>query len=172
MYCNKNQFLELPFFGPHSKPRGARRFSKHYHLRFDPKLVHGICEIICIPCACVACTSILDQPWISGIPSKRQAHYQTVIDCTYWPVLGSYNNCNIIHITPKSTHFEAFDEIHQVFFDSISDDMASLVQSGKYGLINTSDTTTNLFCVIQFISEAYTLQNNTRIEGKFILLVN
>ena len=50
--------------------------------------------------------------------------------------------------------------------------MASLVQSGKYGVINTDDTTTNGFYVIQFISEAYTLQNNTQIDGEVILLVN
>ena len=41
--------------------------------------------------------------------------------------------------------------------------MASLVQPGKYGVINTSDTTTNAFYAIQFVSEAYTLQSNTKI---------
>ena len=56
------------------------------------------------------------------------ARYQPVTDCTYWPVLGSYNNWNIIHLTPKSTPFEEFDEIHQVVLYGISDNMASLVQ--------------------------------------------
>ena len=46
--------------------------------------------------------------------------------------------------------------------------MASLVQSGEYGAINTNDTATNEFCVIVFISEAYTLQDNTTIEGQII----
>ena len=41
--------------------------------------------------------------------------------------------------------------------------MASLVQYGKYGAIDTVETTTNGFYVIQLISEAYTLQNNTTI---------
>ena len=35
MYCNTNQLPELPFYGPYSKPHGARGLSKHYHLRFD-----------------------------------------------------------------------------------------------------------------------------------------
>ena len=78
--------------------------------------------------------------------------------------MGSYKNWNIIHLTPKSTPFEVFDEIHQVFIDSISDNMASLVQSGKYGVIYTYDTTTNGISVIQLISEAYTLQNDTQID--------
>ena len=46
--------------------------------------------------------------------------------------------------------------------------MASLVQSGMYGDINTYDTTTNGLYVIKFLSEAYTIQNNTTIEGQVI----
>ena len=46
--------------------------------------------------------------------------------------------------------------------------MASLVQSGKYGAIITDYTTTNRFYVIKFISEAYTLKNNTTIDGQVI----
>ena len=37
-----------------------------------------------------------------------------------------------------------------------------------YGAINTDDTTTNGFYVIKFLSEAYTLKNNTTIDGQFI----
>ena len=37
-----------------------------------------------------------------------------------------------------------------------------------YGAIDTYDTTTNGFYVIQFISEAYTLQNNTQIDRQVI----
>ena len=71
LYCNTNQFPELSFSGPHSKPHGARGSSKHYHLRFDPKLGLRVCEICRIPCACVACTSMLDKPWISGIQPEK-----------------------------------------------------------------------------------------------------
>ena len=67
IYCDTNQFPALPLCGPHPKHHGVRGFSKHYHLRFDPKIVHGICAILCILCAYVACTSMLDQPYISGV---------------------------------------------------------------------------------------------------------
>ena len=100
MYCDTNQFLALKFCGPHPKPHGARGLSKHNHLYFDPKLGNGICEIFRIPCACVGCTSMLEKPWIYGILSKKQARYQPVTNCTYWPVLVSYNNWNIIELTP------------------------------------------------------------------------
>ena len=46
--------------------------------------------------------------------------------------------------------------------------MASSVQSGKYGAINTTNRATNVFYVIMFKSEAYTLQDNTTIDGKII----
>ena len=73
MYCNTNKSPTLTFSVPHSKPHGARGLSKHYHLRFYPKLDNGACAIIRIPCACVSYTSMLDKPWISGIPSEKRA---------------------------------------------------------------------------------------------------
>ena len=82
--------------------------------------------------------------------------------------MGSYNNCDIIHLTPKSTPFDAFDDLHQILLDRMSDNMASLFQSGKYSVINTYITTTNRFYVIKLISEAYTLQNNSKIDGNNI----
>ena len=88
----------------------------------------GLCAIRRIPCACVACTSMLDKPWIFGISSEKQEHYKPVTKCNYWPVLGSFNNWNIIQLSPKSTSSDIFDEIHQVVLDVISDNMASLVE--------------------------------------------
>ena len=112
MYCDRNQFPALPFCGSHPKPHGERGLGKHYHIRFDPNIGHGIFAIRHIPCSCVACTSMIDQPCISGVQSTTQARYQPVINFNYWPVLVPYNNWNIIHLTQKSIPSEAFDEIH------------------------------------------------------------
>ena len=46
--------------------------------------------------------------------------------------------------------------------------MALLVESGKYGAINTTDRATNGFYVIMFTSEAYKIQDNTTIDRKII----
>ena len=119
MYGNTNQFPVLSFYVSHSKPYGARGLSKHYHFRFDPKLGNCVCAIFHIPCACVACTSILEKPWISGITSDEQNRYKPVISCTYFPVLGTFNNWNVIQLSQKSTPYDAFDEIHQVVLDGI-----------------------------------------------------
>ena len=91
---------------------------------------------------------MLDKPWIYGIPLDKQKHYKPVTKCTYWPVLGYFNNWDMIQFSQKSTPYDAFDEIHQVDLYRIRDNMASLVESVKYGAIDTSDTATNGFYVI------------------------
>ena len=46
--------------------------------------------------------------------------------------------------------------------------MASSIESGTYGEINTTDTSTNGFYFIMSTSSAYTLQENAKIDGKII----
>ena len=99
MYFNTNQFPVLPFCVPHYKSHGARGLSKHYYLHFDPKLGNGVCAILRKPYDCVPCTSMLNKTWISGIPQHEQDCYKPVTKCTYWPVLGSFNNWNIIQFS-------------------------------------------------------------------------
>ena len=86
MYCDTNQFLALPFYGSHPKTHGARGLVKHHHINFDPNLGHGICEIICIPCDCVACKPIIDKPWIFGIP----------------PEISTLSTCHILYLLASS----------------------------------------------------------------------
>ena len=106
---------------------------------------------------------MLDKNWIYGITSDVQERYKLVTKCNYWPVLGSLKNWNIIQLSHKSTPSDTFDEIHQVVLDKVSDNIASLVESGKYGDINTTDTKTNEFYVIMFTSEGYTLQETQQL---------
>ena len=134
-------------------------------MRFDPKLGHGIYKIRRIPCACTECTYMLYKTWIHGLTSQQQPSYQPVPDCTHWTVLGSFNNWNTITLSHKATTREDFEDVNQIVFDGISDNVALLVQSGKYGAINTTDTTTMGFYVL----EAQTLQDETTCEGKISL---
>ena len=165
---NTNNFPLLPFCGPYIKPHGFRGLSKHYHTQFYLQLGHCICAIRSIPFVCDECTYILDKPWINSLTPQKQLSYQPVIDCNYLPVLGSFNNWNIITLSQKATTSEDFEEIFHVFLDGISDNMASLVQSGKYVVINTTDTSTMGYYVIKFVTEAYTLQYDTTCDVQII----
>ena len=92
------------------KPHGVRGISKHYNLQLEPKLGHGTCEIRRIPCVCVEFTNIMDNPWAPGVDHTQKPCYQPVVDCTYWPVLCSFNDWNIIQFTNKIKYSEEFDE--------------------------------------------------------------
>ena len=111
---------------------------------------------------------MLDKPWIYGISSGKKERYKPVTNCTYWPVLGSFNNWNIIQLLKKSNPYNSFYEIHQVVLYGISKNVASFVQSLKYISVKTTYTATNIFYVIMFTSEAYILQYNTTIYGQII----
>ena len=147
--CNTNDFPSLQFGVPHKKPHGARGLSKHYHIRFDTKQLNFICVICFIPCACSEYTYRLDKPWVHDFSPQQQLRYQPVTDWTYWPVLRSFKNLNIITLSHKATTNESFEGIHHVLLDGISYYMASLVQYGKYGSLNTTDTTTMVYYVIK-----------------------
>ena len=51
--------------------------------------------------------------------------------------------------------------MHQVVIYGISENMASLVKTGKYGAINAEDTTTLGCYVVKYLSKPYTLQKTT-----------
>ena len=151
------------------KLHGARGLGKNYHFSFlfKSRSWH-MCNYPHTMCLCWVYINAWPTMDLRYSVKKKQSRYQPVVTCNYWPVLGPYNNWNIIHLTLKSIPSEAFDEIHHVVLDGISENMASLVQSGMYCAINTNDNTSNGFYVIKFISEACTLKNNTTIDGKFI----
>ena len=98
----------------------SERLNKHYHLISELKLSHGKYAIVRIPFACVACTNILDNPWVLGVDYSQQPHYQPVVVFTYWLVLGSFNDWNIIQFTNKTTSSEEFYDAHKVVLDYIS----------------------------------------------------
>ena len=112
MFFNTTQFPLLTFCGPQVKPNGVWWLSKNYHIRLYQKLGHGTCTIWQIPWACSGCKSMLDKPSNTGVIIFQQTCYQPVQVCTYWPVLGSFNNCNIITFYHKDKKSEDFEEIY------------------------------------------------------------
>ena len=73
-------------------------------------------------------------------------------------MVGSFNNWNIIQLNNITTSSEDFDVVYKVVLDGISENMASLVQLGKFSAINEADPTTMIYYVINILSEPYTLQ--------------
>ena len=73
---------------------------------------------------------------------------------------------DIITLSHKATTSEAFEGIHQVVLDFISENISSLVQSGNYGAINTTYTSIMGCYLIKFVSEEHILQYDTTCDGQ------
>ena len=54
------------------KPHGVCELGDHYHIRFEPKIGHGVCAIRWMPYPCMQFTSIMDKPWTPNIPSQQK----------------------------------------------------------------------------------------------------
>ena len=78
MFCSTNYLPSLKFCDPNTKTHGVRGLSKNYHMKFDPKIGRGTCVISQIPFDCVEYISMLDTPWVYGLPPSDQPHYQPV----------------------------------------------------------------------------------------------
>ena len=96
---------------------------------------------------------MLDKQWVIGSDPIRQPRYQSVGECAYWPILRSFNNCNIIPFGNKTSTNKYFDAVHKVVLYGISDNMYSLVQNGKYGVTTTADTIIMVYYVVKLLSE-------------------
>ena len=55
-------------------------------------------------------------------------------------------------LSQKVTTSEDFEDIHQVFLYGISDNIDTLVKSGKYSVIYTTDTLKMGYYVVKFVS--------------------
>ena len=107
--------------------------------------------LLIIPCDCTSCTSIIDQPSITDIPAHQQPCQNAVKEFTYWDVLGSFNNCNILKLSQKPTSSKEIDKIHQVVLAGISENMAALLQTYEYSFIHTTYITKMGYYVIEFM---------------------
>ena len=66
---------------------------------------------------------MLENTWASDVAPPNQSFFQPVQNCTYCPVLGSFNKWNDIKFNNKNTTSEDLEEINQVLIDDISDNM-------------------------------------------------
>ena len=66
---------------------------KHfYHIRCDPYLDKGFCNMRRIPCACTGCVEQLSKPWLPNLEKTLQPRY--IIEpetCRYSSILHGYN---------------------------------------------------------------------------------
>ena len=67
-------------------------------------------------------------------------------------MLGSFKNWNMVDFSHKAEYSENIDKINKVILYSISDNMAGLLKTVKYGAINKTDATKMVYYVIKSLS--------------------
>ena len=112
------------------------------------------------------CTNMLYRPWDPCVDHTQQPRYQPVVGCIYWYVLGSFNDWNIIQFNNKTTSSEEFYEVHKIVLDGQNANMASLVQTRKYGAINAEDPTALRYYVMNYVSDNFALQEDITMDGR------
>ena len=70
---------------------------------------HCKCLIQQISCACDSCDKCFDNPWYPGVYHVKQPRYQSVVDCTYLPLFGTFRNWNNIQFTNENTPNEDYN---------------------------------------------------------------
>ena len=104
IFCDTTMFPLWLFCGPNTKLHGVRVLMKHYHMILDTKLGQVTYETYIISCVCYVCKYMLYRTWDLSISPPNQPWYQPVQVYTYWPVLVSFNNWNIITFSNKIQH--------------------------------------------------------------------
>ena len=72
---------------------------------------------------------MIGQPWFPVMEPKLQSCYQYVQNCTYWPVLGNFNDWSIVNFSNKATTQEDIYKICHVVIDGISDNISELAKT-------------------------------------------
>ena len=64
---------------------------------------------------CTQCTYTLYKTWTHGVTPNHHPRHQPVKDFTYLPMLGSFNNLNIVQFSYKATYSEKVGKIIRLY---------------------------------------------------------
>ena len=81
-------------------------------------------------------------------------------------MLVSFNKLNINHFKNKIICSENFDEVQEVVYDGIRDNLEPFVQTGKYGAINYENPTTFSYYVVKYTYVSFTLKEDITKDGQ------
>ena len=150
-------------------PYSSKGILRHYHYRSDPKLGPGIVAIRRIKCICHDCTAILPLSWYSKTKeSFNQPRYGILYNCKYSQIIGCHNNCILMFFLDDGKYGEYYEDINQAVIHGNVMNMSLIITKGKYGALDTDDSSCYGYYIIKFYSSLYTLQADLSIDGKVI----
>ena len=138
--------------------------SSMYNIRTDPDLGPKRAMIRRFPCLCPGCVAKLLLPWEDGIDPQNQPRYQTPGACKFVQVFGDQNKWTFVRLeeTTESNQEES-NEIQQNVLTAFSTRVAANVEVEGFGALLTDDPDSEGFYIVQWTSEPYVLQEDTKL---------
>jgi hypothetical protein len=143
-----------------------------YNIRADWELGLAFVAMRRIPCACEACLEQLKQPWDAKLKRDEQPRYEKGNkNCELWPIFEGLNDWHIVELSRGPAKVTALDKLAQeelfeaqdTILNGITEEMAEGIEEGKIGAFSTEDEETSGYYIVEWTSEAYTLQEDTAL---------
>ena len=159
MIWNNKLIPSLNVINGKTLPYTSKRILRYYHYRSDPKLVPGIFYIRKITFSCHNCTAILSLYWDSKIKEAfNQPRYGIFYNYKYSQIIGCHNNFILMVFLDDGTDEEYYKNINRTILDGNVMNMYLVIMEGKFGAIDTDDSSCHGYYTIKFSSMSYTLQ--------------
>jgi hypothetical protein len=156
------------------KAEGLPDDTKHshcYNIRADWELGLGCVAMRRIPCACESCLEQLKQPWDTKLTKRdNQPRYaKGNRECALWPIFQGLNDWHLVQLIRVPSKIAALETLAQeelfeaqvTILNGIAEEMAEGIEVGKIGAFSTEDEETSGYYLVEWKSEAYTLQEDT-----------
>ena len=144
---------------PPGKFNGIRA---HYNIITDTDLGMGWAALRRVPCGCDSCKEQLGRPWIPGANINLQPRYRQNDECTLWPSYEGDNNWKICQLVPTTVENEKGVRVSmQCVLNAMEGRMSMMIREGEVGAIGTEDEAAMGYYLVKWLSEPYTLQEDT-----------
>jgi hypothetical protein len=156
---------------------GDTKHSHCYNIRVDWELGLACVAMMRIPCACEACLEQLKQPWDAKLEHENLPQYaKGSKECELWPIFEGLNDWHLVELSrvpakiaalEKLAQEELFEAQNTILNGILAKEMAEGIEVGKIGAFSTEDNKTSGYYLVQWKSEAYTLQDDTILTTEF-----
>jgi hypothetical protein len=125
------------------------------------------CAIRRLPCNCEACYEQIKKPWDPSLEIKDQPKFQPPTDtCFFGPVMDELNKWHFVEFRPKKTEAvqEEVEALHENAYAHWEALLEQKIEVDNLGAVTTDDRHADGYHVVQWTSQAYTLQTEELVE--------
>jgi hypothetical protein len=134
----------------------------HYNIHTDPDLGMDWAAVHWVACGCGPCKDQLQRTWVLRGSITTQPRYAVNKDWELWPSYEGANDWKIFALMPKTEADKKVvrESLHCVL-NTLVARMSLMMHEGHIGAVGTTDNKAMGYYLIKWLSEPYTLQEDT-----------